>query len=60
VSEIQRYRRGRIVIATSRLAEERVTGSISLADTDVALASLQASLGFRMTTVAGRLTVIGP
>lgn len=60
VSEIQRYRRGRIVIATSRLAEERVTGSISLANTDVALASLQASLGFRMTTVAGRLTVIGP
>ncbi|MEO9340302.1 FecR domain-containing protein [Mesorhizobium sp. SB112] len=60
VREIQRYRRGRIVIATARLAGERVTGSVSLADTDAALTSIQASLGFRMNTLAGRLTVIGP
>lgn len=60
VNEIQRYRSGRIVIAGSGLASERVTGSISLADTEAALASIQASLGFRMNTIAGRLTVIGP
>lgn len=60
VQEIERYRKGRIVIASSSLAEKRVTGSFSLADTDAALASLQASVGFRMTTVASRLTVIGP
>lgn len=60
VQEIQRYRRGRIVIATSKLSDERVTGSFSLSDTDAALSSLQASVGFRMNTVAGRLTVIGP
>lgn len=60
VGEIERYRRGRIVIATSTLADERVTGSFALNDTDAALASLQASVGFRMTSVAGRLTVIGP
>ena len=60
VHEIERYRKGRIVIASSLLAEKRVTGSFSLANTDAALASLQASVGFRMTTVAGRLTVIGP
>lgn len=60
VHEIQRYRTGRIVIATSALADERVTGSFSLSDTDAALSSLQASVGFRMNTVAGRFTVIGP
>lgn len=60
VNEIQRYRRGRIVVATSTLADERVTGSVLLADTDAALASIQASLGFRMNTFAGRLTIIGP
>lgn len=60
INEIQRYRKGRIVIATSGLAEEKVTGSVSLVDTDAALASLQASLGFRLHTVAGRLTILGP
>lgn len=60
VQVIQRYRRGRVVIATSKLSEERVTGSFSLSDTDAALSSLQASVGFRMNTVAGRLTVVGP
>lgn len=60
VAEIARYRRGRVVIASSALGEQRVTGSFSLADTDAALASLQASVGFRMISVPGALTVIGP
>lgn len=60
ISEIERYRRGRIIIATETLADERVTGSFSLNDTDAALASLQAGVGFRMNSLAGRFTVIGP
>lgn len=60
VNEIARYRRGRIVIASNTLADERVTGSFMLDDTDAALASLQASVGFRVNTLASRLTVITP
>lgn len=60
VREIERYRKGRIAIASTRLANERVTGSFPLDDTDAALASLQASVGFRFHALAGRLTVITP
>lgn len=60
VREIERYRKGRIVIATSALADERVTGSFSLNDTGEALASLQASVGFGMHHLTNRLTVVGP
>lgn len=60
VNEIARYRKGRIVIATSALADERVTGSFSLGDTDEALSSLQASVGFEIHNLTSRLTVIGP
>lgn len=60
VREIERYRRGRIMIATSALADERVTGSFSLVDTDEALSSLQASVGFEMHRLTSHLTVIGP
>lgn len=60
IEEIQRYRKGRIVIASTALADERVTGSFPLADTDAALASLQASVGFALNTIGGRLTIIGP
>lgn len=60
VAEIARYRRGRIMIASSALGDELVTGSFALADTDAALFSLQASVGFRMTSLTSALTVIGP
>ncbi|WP_084437768.1 FecR family protein [Shinella sp. HZN7] len=60
VREIERYRPGRIVIASTALANERVTGSFPLDDTDAALASLQASVGFRFNALAGRLTLITP
>lgn len=60
VEEIGRYRKGRIVIATSALADERVTGSFSLSDTDEALSSLQASIGFAMYRVTSRMVVISP
>lgn len=60
IEEIERYRKGRIVIASSALADERVTGSFPLTDTDAALASLQASVGFALHTIAGRLTIVSP
>lgn len=58
VAEIARYRRGRIVIAESSLGDQLVTGSFALADPDVALSSLQASVGFRITSLTRALTVI--
>lgn len=59
IGQIARYRPGRIVIATSGLADERVSGSFALADPDAALASLRASFGFRILGL-GPLTVISP
>ena len=58
IAEIARYRPGRLVIVSSTLSDERVTGSLNLNDTDAALASLQDTIGFRMFSLAGRLTVL--
>jgi transmembrane sensor len=60
VAEIGRYRKGRIIVVGSGLADERVTGSFSLDDTDAALQSLQASVGFNLHSLGGRLTIVGP
>lgn len=56
--ELERYRPGRVVIPSSALADQRVTGSFSLADTDKALDSLQASIGFRIRKVTNYLVII--
>lgn len=56
--ELERYRPGRVVISYSTLADQRVTGSFSLDDTDKALDSLQASIGFRMRKVTNYLVII--
>lgn len=58
IRELERYRPGRVVILYSALADQRVTGSFSLADTDKALDSLQASIGFRMRKVTNYLVII--
>lgn len=60
VHEVERYRPGRILISASALANESVTGSFSLADSDAALASLQASVGFHMRKVTERLVILSP
>lgn len=60
VREIERYRNGRIVIASSDLADTRVTGSFPLSDTDAALSSLKSSVGFRMNRLTDRLVILGP
>lgn len=56
--EIERYRPGRVVVASADLADERITGTLDLSDADAALESLRASVGFRVTTLAGRLVVL--
>ena len=58
IRELERYRPGRVMIPYSALAEQRVTGSFSLANTDKALDSLQASIGFRMRKVTNYLVII--
>lgn len=55
---IQRYRPGRILLANQALADERVTGSFLLTDTDAVLHGLSHSIGFHMTIIGGRLIVI--
>jgi transmembrane sensor len=59
MAQIERYRSGRIVILGSNLGSMRVSGSIALDNTAEALASIQSTVGFRVTNV-GKLTVIGP
>ncbi|MEJ4043813.1 FecR family protein [Erwinia sp. SLM-02] len=56
--EVERYRPGRVLIPSSALADQRVTGSFSLADTDKALDSLQASVGFRLRKVTDYLVIV--
>lgn len=60
VSHINRYRPGRIVIAGSDLAARKVSGNLPLDKPDSALASLQATVGFRLTHLGSNLVVIGP
>lgn len=58
IAEIARYRSGRIIVASDRLASSIVSGSVPLDDPDAALRSLQSSVGFSMRSIAGRLVVI--
>lgn len=60
LAKIGRYRSGRIVVLGSSVGETRVSGNISLENTDAALAAVQSSVGFRMTAIGGMVTVIGP
>jgi len=58
VAAIGRHRAGRILILDGALAERRVTGSFPAADTEAALASLQAILGFRRQDLTGHLVLL--
>lgn len=60
LAQIGRYRDGRIVLVGSSVGERRVTGNISLDNTDAALRAMQSSVGFRMTSLGGKVTMIGP
>jgi transmembrane sensor len=57
VEEMNRHFRGRIVVAGSALANRRVSGTISIADTDAALSFVTKALGVKSTRL-GPLIVI--
>lgn len=59
IAHVARYREGRIVILGASLGAHRVSGNLPLDDPDAALASLQATVGFRMNG-GGGLVFIGP
>ena len=60
LEKIGRYRKGRIVLLGSELGARRVSGNVSLADPNAALAAVQASVGMRVTRVGERLVLVGP
>lgn len=59
LQRIERYRHGRVVLLSSSLGQRRVTGNLSLRDTDAALAALQSSVGFSLSSL-GRVTFVRP
>lgn len=58
IDEIRRYRKGRILVLDTALANRRVTGSFSLDDPDQALESLRATVGFSVSKFGPRLVVL--
>jgi transmembrane sensor len=59
LSDLARYRRGRIVLLDSRLGERRVTAAFDPRDTDDALDALAATLGLRVTRLTPLLVLVG-
>lgn len=60
LNQIGRYRSGRIVVLGTALADQLVSGNLPLDDSDSALASLQTTVGFRVSRLTGKLVVISP
>lgn len=60
LAQIERYRDGRIVVLGSTVGNKRVSGNISLANTETTLAAMQSSVGFHMTKLGGKVVLIGP
>jgi len=58
VEELNRYRPGRILIATAPLRDLRLSGSVSLNDPDHSLKMLQKVFQFRVTPLTSYLTVV--
>jgi transmembrane sensor len=60
LAHIGRYYDGRIVLVGGALSDRAVSGNLPLDDPQSALASLQATVGFRMTHLGSKLIVVGP
>lgn len=58
VSELNRYRRGRIVITDTTLADRRVSGVFQINDLDNALHTIANELGLRVASVPPLITVL--
>lgn len=59
LARIERHHRGRIVLLSSALGGRHVTGNVTLRDSAAALAALQSSVGFSVTTL-GPVTFVSP
>jgi transmembrane sensor len=58
VDELNRYRRGRIVIANGDLADRRVSGVFHLDRPDEVLSHAERTLGFHQTDITQALTIL--
>ncbi len=59
LADLQRYRRGRIVLLDAGAGERRVTGAFDPRDTDEALAALAATMGVRVIRLTPLLVLVG-
>ncbi|CAM5766688.1 FecR family protein [Bosea minatitlanensis] len=59
LARIERHHRGRIVLLGSALGGRHVTGNVTLRDRTAALAALQSSVGFSITTL-GSVIIVSP
>ena len=60
IAELQRYRRGRIVLTDAALGRMAVTGIFDTRDTDDALSTIQRVLPVRYAKITDLLVLIGP
>lgn len=58
IDEINRYRRGKIILANSSLGDRQVSGTFHLRQLDGVLAQLQQLLGARATSLPGGIVVL--
>lgn len=59
LAELDRYRRGRIVLLDARLGERRVTGAFDARNTDEALDAIAATMGVRIRRLSPLLVLVG-
>ncbi len=60
VADLNRYRRGRIVLLGSGLGAQRFSGTLDIRDTDEALDVLVATMGLRVTRLTPYLVLVRP
>ena len=58
LSELERYRRGRILLMDAALGGRRFSGTLDLRDTDAALDVLAAAMGLRLTRLTPLLVLV--
>jgi transmembrane sensor len=58
LTTLGRYRRGRILVLDDRAARQRISGVFDVADTDDALATLEASLPISVTRLTGLMVIV--
>ncbi|GAB3051706.1 FecR family protein [Stenotrophomonas tumulicola] len=59
VAELNRYRRGRVVLRDERLANELVSGRFGIDDPEAALEQLRLSLSLQLRRLPGKIALLG-